>query len=119
MWRYLQKTGQLFSQSGTCIATGYSGYGTGRNNPMMASVPNVGPCPVGFYNIDAPVDTDDHGPYVLRLEPFKDNRMFGRAGFLIHGDSKLKAGTASHGCLIFARPVRELIWDSGDHQLQV
>ena len=119
MWRYQQQTGKLISQSGNVVGAGYSGFGSGKNNPTYQSVASVGPCPEGFYHIDAPVDTDSHGPYVLRLEPFAENEMFNRSGFLIHGDSKTAPGTASHGCLIFAREVRELIWNSGDHQLEV
>jgi hypothetical protein len=119
MWKFEQATGRLFSQSGTCVAQGYSGFGKGRNNPALQSVEGIGPCPVGFYHIGEPVDTETLGQFVLRLEPFKENQMFGRTGFLIHGDSVKSPGTASHGCLIFSRPVRELVWESGDHQLEV
>ncbi len=119
MWKYQQQTGNLTSQSGNVVGAGYSGFGSGKNNPAYQSVPDVGPCPEGFYNIEAPVDTEDHGPYVLRLEPFAENQMFGRDGFLMHGDSKEHPGEASHGCLIFPRVIRELVWNSGDHQLEV
>lgn len=119
MWCYEQNSGRIFSQLGTCLAQGYSGFGSGRNNATLQSVPNVGPIPVGFYNISFVGDTPSHGPYVLGLEPFAENRMFGRAGFLIHGDSKEHPGLASHGCIIMPRPVRELIWESSDHQLEV
>lgn len=119
MWKYQQQTGNLTSQSGNVVGTGYSGFGSGKNNPAYQSVPDVGPCPEGFYNIEAPVDTESHGPYVLRLEPFAENNMFGRDGFLMHGDSKEHPGEASHGCLIFPRMVRELVWNSGDHQIEV
>ena len=119
MWTYEQISGDLNSQSGTCVGQGYSGFGAGKNNPTYESVPDVGPCPAGFYNIEAPMDTAEHGPYVLRLEPFAENKMFGRAGFLIHGDSKTAPGTASKGCIIMPRIIRELIWNSGDHQIEV
>jgi len=119
MWTFQQLTGNLISKSGNTVGQGYSGFGTGKNNPGLQTVPNVGPIPEGFYNIEAPVDTKDHGPYVLRLEPFAENQMFGRNGFLIHGDSKEHPGTASHGCIILPRVLRELIWNSDDHQLEV
>jgi hypothetical protein len=55
----------------------------------------------------------------MRLEPNQQNEMYGRAGFLIHGDSLEHPGTASLGCIVLGRLYREAIWASGDHQLQV
>src|ERR1035437_2005502 len=105
-WTYEQATGKLL-HDGDLVATGYSGAGGGKNNPTTQDVHNVGPIPIGHYTIEAPVDTVTHGPYVLRLEPDLANEMFGRAGFLIHGDSVVHPGTASEGCIIQARTVRE------------
>jgi hypothetical protein len=119
MWRYIQSSGILTSQAGTNVASGYSGFGLGRNNPTIQNIANTGPIPVGFYHIEFVGDTPNHGPYVLRLEPFKDNVMFGRSGFLMHGDSVSHMESASHGCIIMPRPVRELVWTSSDHQLEV
>jgi hypothetical protein len=45
--------------------------------------------------------------------------MFGRTGFLIHGDAVHAPGTASEGCVILSRTTREQIWESHDHVLQV
>jgi hypothetical protein len=45
--------------------------------------------------------------------------MFGRDGFLIHGDSVEHPGTASHGCIIMSRAIREAIAQSDDHELNV
>jgi hypothetical protein len=45
--------------------------------------------------------------------------MFGRSGFLIHGDSIIRPGTASRGCIILAREIREQIAASGDADLEV
>jgi hypothetical protein len=106
-------------QDGLRVAIGYSGKGEGKNNPDMQDVHNVGPLPKGKYTICAPVDTVTHGPYVLRLDPDADNEMFGRAGFLIHGDSVVHPGTASEGCIILGRSIREKIWTGGDHNLEV
>lgn len=119
MWVYEQSTGKLYSQSGNCVGTGYSGLGNGKNNPAFQAVKGMGPIPVGFYNVEEPVDTNTHGPYVLRLDPFASNTMFERDGFLMHGDSLEHPGAASLGCIIQARPVRALVWTSGDHQLEV
>lgn len=117
-WLYEQETGQL-SQNGADVAIGYSGAGNGKNNPTMQAVPRIGPIPEGWYTIHEPNDTETHGPYVLGLVPDERNEMFGRSGFLIHGDSVSKPGTASLGCIIIPRKFREQIWDSGDHRLEV
>jgi Protein of unknown function (DUF2778) len=118
MWIYRQSTGAL-EQDGCAVGKGYAGTPEGRNNPELQTVSNVGPLPAGKYSIGKPCDTVDHGPFVLRLTPDNSNRMFGRAGFLIHGDSKKAPGTASHGCIILPRGVREKIALSGDCILTV
>ena len=60
-----------------------------------------------------------HGPFVLRLTPAPTNEMFGRDGFLIHGDSIEHPGSASHGCIILPRAIREAIAKSDDDTLHV
>ncbi len=118
-WTYSQKSGDL-DQDGNKIATGYSGAGTGKNNPKMQEVHNVGPIPQGDWTISGPpVDTKTHGPFVLKLTPTPETETFGRSGFLMHGDSKEHPGTASQGCIIVPRTVREQVWKSGDHDLKV
>ena len=117
-WRYVQSTGQL-TRDGQSKAFGYSGAGEGKNDPAAQDQHNVGPIPQGIYTIGAPSDTKTHGPYVLHLTPDPENEMFGRSGFLIHGDSVVDPGTASEGCIIFPRTVREAIWQSGDYNLEV
>lgn len=118
MWTYEQLTGRLLHY-GAEVAIGYAGAGDGKNNPDMQGVHNVGPLPVGRYTICAPCDTQTHGPYVLRLTPDAKNDMCGRAGFLIHGDSVQHPGTASQGCIIMPRAVRERVWNSGDRDFEV
>lgn len=119
MWTYAQKTGDLLHNSQP-IATGYSGFDTGKNNPAMQAVSNMGPIPQGDWTIvGPPVNSPSHGPFVLRLEPAADTKTFGRDGFLMHGDSIPSPGCASHGCIIMPRVVREQVWASGDTQLEV
>jgi Protein of unknown function (DUF2778) len=119
MWTYSQATGKL-SRNGTLAAIGYSGAEpNGKNNPAMQEVHDVGPIPQGHYTIDAPFDSTLHGPYALPLIPASANEMFGRSGFLCHGDSVEHPGAASEGCIIMPRPVRQAIWQSGDRELQV
>jgi hypothetical protein len=43
----------------------------------------------------------------------------GRSSFLIHGDNSLGNHTASHGCIILSRMVREKMRASGDMDLEV
>lgn len=118
-WTYAQKTGEL-QQDGAHVASGYSGAGAGKNNPEMESVHDVGPIPRGNWTIvGPPVNTPDHGPYVLRLQPDAGTDTFGRTGFLMHGDSKESPGCVSHGCVIMPRAVREQVWTSGDRDLEV
>ena len=118
-WTYAQKTGEL-RQDGRPVGTGYSGTGDGKNNPDMQNVPNVGPVPRGDWTIAGPpADSKDHGPYVLHLKPAAETETHGRSGFLMHGDSKEHPGTASHGCIVLPRAVREEVWKSGDRDLQV
>lgn len=119
MWTYQQTTGELVNASGEVIATGYSGRGRGKNNPVIQAVVNVGPIPRGTYTIQPPQDTASHGPYVLWLEPDPSNIMDGRSGFGIHGDSKARPGDASNGCIVLSHSTRAAIWASGDRTLAV
>jgi len=125
-WIYVQKTGGLWRdapifESPFLLAYGYSGHEAGLNNPDMQDVHDIGPIPCGEYTIQSPQNTETHGPFVLPLEPDQSNNMFGRGGFLCHGDSIHLAGQhqASHGCIILARAIRETIWNSNDHILTV
>jgi hypothetical protein len=119
MWTYAQKTGNLL-QDGQLVATGYSGFDDGKNNPAMQAVPDVGPIPQGDWTISGPpVNTTEHGPFVLTLTPVTGTNTFGRSGFLMHGDSIVAPGTASKGCIIMPRTAREQVWNSGDRALEV
>ena len=117
-WVYDQTSGQI-EHGGDTVAVGYAGAGSCKNDPYQQDIHNRGPIPRGLYTIGAPHDTPTHGPYVLRLEPDPTNDMCGRSGFLIHGDSVSKPGTASQGCIILPRAARVRIWESGDTDLEV
>lgn len=120
MWRYSQSSGDLINAAGEVIATGYSGALGYKNSPPMQDIKDKGPIPRGLYTIDTPIDTADHGPFVLPLIPDEDNEMFGRTGFMCHGDRlEGPSGLASEGCIILSRHIRSKLWDSGDHQLEV
>lgn len=118
MWVYNQANGNL-SHDGALIGTGYSGAPSGKNNPAMQNVACIGPIPQGNYAIGEPFDSPAHGPFAMPLEPDPSNEMFGRSGFLMHGDSIEHPGCASEGCIIMQRAVREAVWNSGDRELEV
>ena len=118
-WTYSQLTGEL-QRDGKHVAAGYSGAGEGKNNPALDHISSVGPIPRGNRTIAGPpFDTRDRGPCVLRLHPDQETETHGRTGFLMHGDSKTHPGTASHGCIVLPRSIREQVWESGDRELEV
>jgi len=118
MWTWHQSSGELLHDD-KLVGKGYAGNGAGKNNPAMQDVKNTGPLPQGWYTIGPPKDRAKLGPYVLKLTPAKENEMYGRSAFLIHGDSKRAPGTASDGCIILMPALRIQIWESGDHDLTV
>src|SRR5215472_4531895 len=106
MWTYRQSDGVLL-HDGAYVATGYSGFENGKNNPAMQDHIGLGPIPCGVYTIQVIVDEkgqamdyEQKKAPVMRLVADASNQMFGRDGFLIHGDSISTPGTASHGCVI-------------------
>lgn len=121
MWRYVISAGEMFSQSGSMLAVGYSGAPGAINDPDKTSIPNVGPIPVGQWKIGEPFNDERTGFYTLPLVPTSDTDSFGRTEFRIHGDDVALAGLekASKGCIVLPRFAREVIWTSGDHDLQV
>lgn len=104
---------------GSLLANGYSGDQAHKDDISSQKLVDEGPIPSGRYAITEPVDTAFHGPYCLGLIPDQDNMMWGRSGFLVHGDNMDHPGTASHGCIILPRFARERIWQSDDHELIV
>src|ERR1700757_2883984 len=89
-WQFTISTGQL-SHNGMPVATGYSGRGTGRNNPAFCNAQmgtlgpgNFGPVPMGKYTIGPAEDSRKLGPIAMPLTPDPANEMFGRSAFFIH-----------------------------------
>lgn len=120
MWFYVQTSGKLLDHRGKLISIGYSGNGNDRDHPASQEKVGRGPLPVGQYTIGPPHAPADHlGPLALPLWPATANHMFGRSGFFIHGDNTAMNHTASNGCIILPRQVRQLVSDSPDRVLQV
>ncbi|WP_442798889.1 tlde1 domain-containing protein [Pantoea vagans] len=102
------------------FAAMYAGAVGYKNDPQYESLKNKGPLPRGKYKITGKPFLHPHsGPYTLRLTPYPGNTMFGRSGFLIHGDSREKPGEASNGCIVLAPGFRHKIYESGDWEVNV
>jgi hypothetical protein len=114
-WTYSQTTGQL-THNGVAVTQGYSGSGTGRNNPDAETQANVGPIPRGRYTIGPPHQGTHTGPHTMNLTPF-GHRANGRTDFRIHGDNSTH--TASTGCIILPLQIRHQISGSGDNVIDV
>lgn len=119
MWTYSQSSGALTFYDCAFFSRGYSGKGEDKNEPESQEIHNRGPIPRGRWQIHPPINTPEHGPFVLPLSPLGFTEVFGRSGFLIHGDSKTHPGEASEGCIILDRNTRETIWNSADHEIEV
>lgn len=117
MFTYSQSTG-ILSHASEPLGKGYSGNGSGLNNPKLQMVHNHGPIPKGGWEIGLFFDDPHLGPCVAALRP-TDQDVFGRGGFFIHGDNKLMNHTASDGCIILSLPLRKAIRDSGEKYIAV
>ena len=118
MWYFEITTGKLRDKNGVVVGTGYSGAPGHVDNPADEDLQGLGPIPEGDFTIGAPFNSPDHGPFCLRLTPDASDTMYGRDGFLMHGDSKEHPGAASKGCIVQARTVREAVAASGDNRLR-
>jgi len=114
---YYQKTGRMvgFDDQKNKIVIdkiGYSGNGSGKNNPKMQSVKNTGPIPRGKWNFGDSYASKKTGPATIILEPREGTETFGRDDFRIHGDNKTH--DASEGCIIMPPDARKTIINAAD-----
>jgi hypothetical protein len=107
-----QSAGSL-SRDGVVIGAGYAGAGRGKNNPSMQAAKAVGPIPRGRWRMVTVRDSPNTGPYTIVLEPCSGTDTCGRGDFRIHGDSIRNPGTASHGCIVIQRAIRQAIYAPG------
>jgi hypothetical protein len=119
MLTYEQSTGRLTDGNGVTWGFGYSGFGEDKNQPASQSKVGLGPAPQGRYNIGQPYESPRTGPFTIPLIPLPTTNTFGRTDFRVHGDSIPHPGTASHGCIILGRHIRERIKASGETLLEV
>lgn len=119
MWIYQIAAHSLFRDE-KFISNGlYSGYPPHTNNPEDIELVGLGPLPPGDYTILKAFDHLHLGPVAMPLEPARENIMYNRGSFYIHGDSTLKPGFASEGCIIAPHEIRDLISASTDRILRV
>jgi hypothetical protein len=120
MWIYSQTTGNVVAPDGLLKGQGYSGNGASLDNPAAESIVGHGPIPQGKWTIGKFETYPILGEVVAPLTPCPGNDMDGREGeFFIHGDNVLMNHTASDGCIVLSRPLREAIAASGDTALLV
>lgn len=120
MWTYEQSTGKLY-KDGVLRGFGYSGRKEGLNNPEMQAEKGIGPIPQGKWRIGRFFnDPGGKGPIVAHLAPQGFDPL-GRSGFMIHGDNLLGDNSASEGCIILPRVLRQMLRDaqSDDCTLEV
>ncbi len=114
-WRWDQSAGTL-SHNGKAVGKGYAGHGEGKNNPAMQDVRSVGPIPAGLWRMVSVKDSPKTGQFTIVLMPEPGTDTRGRSEFRIHGDSRKAPGTASEGCIILNRTIRETIWASREKE---
>jgi hypothetical protein len=92
------------------LGTGYAGHGVWMNNPDAIDQHGEGPLPPGMYMIGTPEDRlQSTGEFSIPLTPDPTNEMWGRGDFYCHGDNPQQNHTASDGCIVCSRRVREII----------
>lgn len=126
MLEYSQTTGRLtVFGSGHFLGAGYSGFKEGRNNPDMQDTRAVGPIPRGFWRIGEAYDSARVGRRTIPLYKLDDapsddvDAVTGRSVFRIHGDNPRGDQSASRGCIILPRTIREAIINSNHEILRV
>lgn len=109
VWIYQIADGRLCNASRPWVSyPGYSGRGVFRDDPGATKEVAKGPLPVGLYTCGRPQAHPRLGPAAIRLEPSVTTPMHGRSGFFIHGDNKRGDYSASEGCIVVSREVRDL-----------
>ncbi len=122
-WIWTQQAGELW-WNGKLISKGYAGKGRGKNNPALQAVKGIGPIPQGIWKMVGVRDSPNTGRFTISLVAQDGNQddihqPTGRSAFRVHGDSIKNPGTASRGCIVLPRGIREKMWYSGDRVIEV
>jgi len=106
------------------IGSGYSGNGDALNNPALENMVGHGPIPRGMWEILSWSGETKHGTkgkQVAILKPIGHD-AHNRSGFLWHGDTQEMNFSASDGCIVSARVLRDHLaaaWIIGARSLEV
>lgn len=119
---YSQSSGVMYledhERNRITLARGYSGHGTSINDPDSEGFVGRGPIPRGVWKVGSPVDSDRMGPHCIPLSPVGHD-AYHRSGFYIHGDNRNGDRSASTGCIILPRNIRQVITYLRIHVLEV
>jgi hypothetical protein len=119
-WVLVQGGVESYPFDSVLIRAGAPGF---MNDPTACAVKNRGPLPLGWYDIEAPVNRPwSFGHYGLPLKPWPGNEMFDRSEFYFHGANALHPEKSSNGCPFTppgGRWVREQVRNSGINVVQV
>lgn len=102
LWLADSKNGRAF------VAYGYSGKGSGQNQPGSEAIRSHGPIPGGMWRIGVAIVHPTLGQAAIPLSPV-GHSAHGRSGFYIHGDNRKADRSASSGCIILPWNVRQCI----------
>ena len=108
VYRYVQTTGVLEVPGTSVSYRCYSGRGLFVNVAGADDLVGEGPIPVGGWMIRSAYNHPRLGPLVFPLVPVAGNTTK-RSGFFIHGDNARRNQSASSGCIVAERWVREAI----------
>lgn len=109
--KYQITTGKVWLDN-VLIGKAYSGKKEAIGQTDKENVKGVGPIPEGDWHISNWTSDGHLGPVISRLTPIDVPKLYGRSGFYIHGDNKSVNFSASNGCIIMNRKMREKIRDS-------
>jgi hypothetical protein len=116
-WLYSQSLGTI-SHDTEIVGEGYAGKELDCNNPWSETKKGYGPLPRGLYRVGPSYRHSKLGSVTMNLSPIGHN-AHGRTAFRIHGDSRLRPGTASEGCIVLPLAIRQKIADSNDKEIFV
>lgn len=119
---YSQSSGEIYELDGGFVrlGVGYSGRRQWTNQPSSDGLVGTGPIPRGRWKTSKAFTHDRLGPVCIPLAPasyLTDAK--GRSGFYIHGDNSHGDRSASSGCIILGRGLRERIAALGQVDLYV
>lgn len=117
-WWFCLTSGRIVAPGGDVIGpVCYSGMAELRS-PLDTAL-RGGPIPPGHWRMSGMRNSLKTGIRVIDLVPGPNTYTSGRSAFQVHGDSKLKPGNASMGCIIAPMWLRLKMWNEGHHQLVV